>query len=63
MDIIIVGIIVIAAVLFSIRSFIKSYKGEGGCSCGDGDRSSCCSSKEISSCETSQSLDKNNSNT
>ena len=36
MDSIIVGIIVIAAVFFSVRNFIKTYKGEGGCSCGGG---------------------------
>ncbi|MCD4677269.1 MAG: FeoB-associated Cys-rich membrane protein, partial [Desulfobacula sp.] len=33
MDLIIVGIIVVGAVIFSIRGFIKTYKGEGGCSC------------------------------
>jgi hypothetical protein len=36
MDSIIVGIIVIAAVAFSIRSFVKTYKGDGGCSCDGG---------------------------
>ena len=36
MDSIIVGIIVIAAVAFSVRSFVKMYKGEGSCSCGEG---------------------------
>jgi len=43
MDSLIVGIIVLAAVIFSVRSFIKTYKGEGGCSCGTG---CSCSSKE-----------------
>ncbi len=43
MDSIIVGIIVIAAVIFSVRNFIKIYKGEGGCS-GEGGCTSCCSS-------------------
>ncbi|MCK5310953.1 MAG: FeoB-associated Cys-rich membrane protein [Desulfobacteraceae bacterium] len=42
MDSIIVGIIVIAAVAFSVRSFIKIYKGEGGCSC-EGGCNSCSS--------------------
>ncbi len=36
MDLIIVGIIVTAAVIFSVRSFIKIYKGEGSCSCNGG---------------------------
>ncbi len=48
MDSVIVGIIVIGAVLFTVRSFIKTYKGEGDCSCGDG--CSSCSSK--GSCST-----------
>jgi len=43
MDSIIVGIIVIAAVVFSVRSFVKTYKGEGDCSCGGG---CSCSSKD-----------------
>lgn len=33
MDNIIVGLIVAAALIFSIRSLIKAYKGEGGCNC------------------------------
>jgi len=48
MDSFIVGIIVIAAVIFSVKSFIKTYKGEGGCSCGDG-CTSCSSKKSCSS--------------
>lgn len=53
MDLIIVGIIVLAAVVFTARSFIKMYKGEEGCSCG----SSCsCSSKigclDTKTCQT-----------
>jgi hypothetical protein len=36
MDSIIVGIIVIAAVGFSVRSFVKIYRGEGRCSCKGG---------------------------
>ena len=41
MDAIIVGVIVTAAVVFTLRSFVKIYKGEdscqcGGCSCGSG---------------------------
>ena len=36
MDSIIVGVIVIGAVIFSVRSFIKTYKGEGDCSCSEG---------------------------
>ncbi len=44
MDLIIVGIIVTGAVFFSIRSFIKMYKGEGDCGCGTG---CSCSSKDL----------------
>ncbi len=43
MDLIIVGIIVAVAVAFSVRSFIKIYKGEGDCSCSPG--CSCSSSR------------------
>ncbi|MCD4740869.1 MAG: FeoB-associated Cys-rich membrane protein [Desulfobacteraceae bacterium] len=43
MDSIIVGIIVIAAVGFSVRNFVKIYKGEGSCSCREG--CTTCSSK------------------
>lgn len=45
----VVGIIAI----FSIRSVIKSFKGEGGCSCSgsckgkDSDDKSCCSDKKV----------------
>ncbi len=46
MDIIIVGIIVAGAVIFSVRSFVKIYKGEGDCSCGTG---CSCSSKNLCS--------------
>jgi hypothetical protein len=46
MDIIIVGIIVTGAVIFSVRSFVKIYKGEGDCSCGKG---CSCSSKDLCS--------------
>lgn len=45
MDLIIVFIIVAAATGFTIRSFIKMYKGEGGCSCDAG-----CSCSEKDSC-------------
>jgi hypothetical protein len=44
MDIVIVGIIVAGAVIFSVRSFVKIYKGEGDCSCGTG---CSCSSKNL----------------
>ena len=41
MDQILVALIVAAAVAFTIRGFIRAYKGEGGCKC-----SGCsCSSK------------------
>jgi hypothetical protein len=36
MDNILVGIIVLAAVIFSIKSFIRTYKGQGGCNCSPG---------------------------
>lgn len=45
MDLILVGIIVTVAVIFSIRCFVKIYKGEGECSCGDG-----CSCSPKNSC-------------
>lgn len=44
MDLVIVGIIVLGAIIFSVRCFVKTYKGEGGCSsCGTG---CSCSSKD-----------------
>jgi len=36
MDNILVGIIVAGALVFCIRKFIKTYKGEGGCNCSSG---------------------------
>ncbi len=57
MDVIIVGMIVAGAVVFTIKSFIKIYKGETSCSCGE----CSCTAKDISSCTRLQSLDKNNS--
>lgn len=36
MDNILVGIIVAMALLFCIRSFIKTYRGQGGCNCSSG---------------------------
>jgi len=45
MDLIIVGIIVSGAILFSVRSFVKTFKGEGKCGCGTGCCS--CSSKNL----------------
>ncbi|MBA3009659.1 MAG: FeoB-associated Cys-rich membrane protein [Proteobacteria bacterium] len=36
MDTILVGIIVAWALIFSIRSVIKTYKGQGGCNCSGG---------------------------
>lgn len=44
MDLFIVGIIVAGAVIFSVRSFVKIYKGEGVCFCETG---CSCSSKEM----------------
>jgi hypothetical protein len=45
MDIVIVGVIVAVAMVFSLRSFVKIYKGEGDCSCGTG--CSSCSSNDL----------------
>ena len=50
MDNIIVGLIVGAALIFSIRSLIKAYKGEGGCNCG----SSCGNCGSESNCTGDQ---------
>ncbi|MBU0971415.1 MAG: FeoB-associated Cys-rich membrane protein [Proteobacteria bacterium] len=36
MDTILVGIIVAMALIFSIRSVIKTYRGQGGCNCSSG---------------------------
>jgi hypothetical protein len=47
METIIVGIIVAGAIFFSVRSFIKMYKGEGDCSCGTG-----CSCSSSSGCDS-----------
>lgn len=45
MDVIIVGVIVSAAVFFTLRSFIRIYKGEDSCSCGG------CSCRSKKSCD------------
>ena len=34
MENLIVGLIVAGALVFSVRGFIKTYKGEGDCGCG-----------------------------
>ncbi|NOX33191.1 MAG: FeoB-associated Cys-rich membrane protein [Deltaproteobacteria bacterium] len=36
MDKIIVGIIIAGAVIFTIKSFINTYKGKKSCNCSDG---------------------------
>lgn len=36
MENIIVGLIVAAALVFSVRSFVRIYKGNGSCGCSDG---------------------------
>ncbi len=36
MDLLIVGIIVAGAVIFTVRGFIKVYKGEDRCGCSSG---------------------------
>jgi hypothetical protein len=36
MELIIVIAIVLAALFFSVRSFVKIYKGEDSCNCGSG---------------------------
>ncbi|RLB87014.1 MAG: FeoB-associated Cys-rich membrane protein [Deltaproteobacteria bacterium] len=46
MDNILVGIIVAMALLFCIRSFIKIYRGQGGCNCSSGNCSSSCGTRE-----------------
>ena len=46
MELIIVIAIVSAAAFFSIRSFVRIYKGEDSCGCGSG---CSCSSKDICS--------------
>jgi hypothetical protein len=43
MDNMLVGIIVMGALIFCVRSFIKTYQGQGKCNCSSG---SCCSSRE-----------------
>jgi len=57
MDLIIVGIIVAGAVFFSVRSFIKIFKGKGDCSCGIG-----CSCFSKDSCNLDFSVKNNNKN-
>jgi len=34
MENIIVGLVVAAALIFSLRSFVRIYKGDGACGCG-----------------------------
>jgi len=57
MDGILVGIILAGAFVFTVKSFIKIYKGETSCSCGE----CSCTAKDISSCKTFQPLNKHNS--
>ncbi len=52
MDIVIVGVIVAVAMVFSIRSFVKIFKGESDCSCGTG----CCSCHSNASCKSELSV-------
>lgn len=61
MDNILVGIIVAAAVFFSVRSFIRTYKGQGGCNCAQGtcktsqDKAGhCCQSQGVSPLDKKQ---------
>jgi len=53
MDNILVGIIVAGAVVFTIRSFIRTYKGQGECSCSSS-CSSCSTSRKASHCSLDQ---------
>ncbi len=52
MDNILVGIIVAMALLFCIRSFIKIYRGQGGCNCSSG--SSCGTREKTGHCSQVQ---------
>ncbi|MCP3943814.1 MAG: FeoB-associated Cys-rich membrane protein [Desulfobacteraceae bacterium] len=36
MDNIIVGVIVLGALIFCLKKFIKIYRGQGGCNCSSG---------------------------
>jgi len=36
MENILVGLIVAAALFFSVRSFVRIYRGKGSCGCGEG---------------------------
>ncbi|MFH2060027.1 MAG: FeoB-associated Cys-rich membrane protein [Pseudomonadota bacterium] len=40
MDSLIVGIIIVGALIFTVRGFIKAYKGESSCNCGGCSRAS-----------------------
>ena len=58
MDNIIVGIVILAAVIFIGRKFYLSFTGQGGCGCGGGDSDS--SSKKSSGCGGNCSCDGSN---
>ncbi|MCG8617029.1 MAG: FeoB-associated Cys-rich membrane protein [Desulfobacterales bacterium] len=46
----IVGLIVAAALGFTIRSFVRMYKGEGECGCGSTSNCSGCASRADDGC-------------
>ncbi|MCG8683697.1 MAG: FeoB-associated Cys-rich membrane protein [Desulfobacterales bacterium] len=53
MESLIVGLIVAAALYFCIRSFVKTYKGEGECGCGTG---CACSPSEKANCNQEKNI-------
>jgi len=54
MDIIIVTIIVACAIIFTLKSFFKIYKGEKSCGCCSG-----CEGDITNSCQINNNLEKN----
>ena len=56
MEDIIVWIVVFAALVFTIRSIVKVYKGDGGCDCASG--CSSCPSEDKNACGQTDFLKK-----
>ena len=56
MENIIVWIVVIAALVFTIRSIVKTYRGDGGCDCAGGCTN--CPSQDKDACGSTDFLKK-----
>tara|TARA_B100000614_G_scaffold79270_1_gene70756 strand:+ start:1016 stop:1195 length:180 start_codon:yes stop_codon:yes gene_type:complete len=51
MENLLVGLIVAAALAFTVRSFVRMYKGKGECGCGSASNCSGCASRTDDGCD------------